>query len=159
MTSDLICIYIAAKIVTGNQSKAHLNASFERIGSKILRLQPSFDCVILVQGLQQLATREQSIHHSKSSTDQEHICYMVAMVWPCCPSVSAQLFFQTGGRDGGPEARVPPARPVLQQQRSPQPQFKCHGEWNQVRWAHQSTRARRKYKMQNWLRIWRWEKI
>jgi len=93
MTSELICIYIAAKIVTGNQSKAHLNASFERIGSKILRLQPSFDCVILVQGLQQLATREQSIHHSKSSTDQEHICYMVAMVRPCCPSVRAQLFF------------------------------------------------------------------
>ena len=80
MTSELICIYIAAKIVTGNQSKAHLNASFERIGSKILRLQPSFDCVILVQGLQQLATREQSIHHNMSSTDQEHICYMVAMV-------------------------------------------------------------------------------
>ena len=62
---------------------------------------------------------EQLIHYRKSSTDQEHICYMVAMVRPCCPSVRAQLFFQTGCRVGGPEARVAPARPVLQQQRRP----------------------------------------
>jgi len=48
--------------------------------------------------------------------------------------VSAQLFFQTGGRDGGPEARVPPARPVLQQQRSPTA-LKCHCGQNQVRCA------------------------
>ena len=59
MTSELICIYIEAKIVTGNQSKAHLDASLERIGSKIFRslLQPSFDSAILVQGSKQLAGR------------------------------------------------------------------------------------------------------
>ena len=59
MTGELICIYRAAKIVTGHQSKAHLDASFERIGSKIFRslLQPSFDSAILVQGSKQLARR------------------------------------------------------------------------------------------------------
>ena len=54
MTGELICIYRAAKIATENQSKAHLDARFERIGREILRslLQPSFDSAILVQGSQ-----------------------------------------------------------------------------------------------------------
>lgn len=67
-------MYRAAKLFTGNQPKAHQAASFERIGSQILRSTATAKLAqcntgAAVQGSQQLASKERLIPHGKASTD------------------------------------------------------------------------------------------
>jgi hypothetical protein len=78
MTGELICIYRAAKIATGNQSKAHLDASFERIGRESSGHYYNRASIVQYTGI---TNSEQLTHHRKSSTDQEHICYFL------CPNM------------------------------------------------------------------------